>query len=129
MCIYIYIYIHTDHNGKRSLAKSSFKLKTPIKAFFVVFLLLLFCSFSLCVCVSECVHVCLNSQLYTSFPLFLQRFLNIVQTGKTSLCTELYVCYCIVSSFILIIKFYFSFSLDYSCICWVKAHRLFSSRQ
>lgn len=107
--MYIYIYIHTDHNEKHNLGKGSFKLKTPIKAFLLVF-------FSLCVFLFKL------TAIYIFFVfVFLQSFLNIVQAGKTSLCTELYVCSYIVCSWNnTILRFLLS-------VCWVKAHRLFLS--
>ena len=84
--MYILIYIHTDHNGEYNLAKSSFKLKTPIKALFFLFFRFVF-FFSPCVCV--CLKLTAIYIFFLFFFFFLQSFLNIVQAGKTSLCTEL----------------------------------------
>ena len=103
--VYTDLYTYRPQWRKHNLAKSSFKLKTPIKAFFFFFWLFFFV-FSLRVCLFKLTAIYI---FFLSFFFFLQSFLNIVQAGKTSLCTEFYVCNCIVCSFILIIKFYFSF--------------------
>ena len=120
--MYIPIYIHTDHNGEYNLAKSFQTENTKKSAFFFLFFRFVF-FFSPCVCV--CLKLTAIYIFFLFFFLFLQSFLNIVQAGKTSLCTELQVCNCIVRSLILIIKFYFSSLLDHCSVCWVKAHRLF----
>lgn len=102
------MYIHIGHNQMHNLSKSSFQTENINKSFFFFFFLfVLFLNSQLCTFLQSFFKYSSGWQVIS-----LHRTIRILLHSQSS---------SFFSFLFLILKFYFP-RLDYSFICWVKAH-------